>query len=161
MVRRIHKIIAEKGILPSDISNVDETGFRVGVGRRHKVISRDPSKKVYMADADNRSHVTVVECVQADGTQIPPMVILPGKRHLERNFPPGLPDDVLMAVSDTGYNNDELSMDWLRITISTQNSVNKASIDFFYLMDLDHTFLSTLFNIAGIIQLSQWYFHLT
>jgi hypothetical protein len=109
-----HKIITEKGILPSDISNVDETGFRVGVGRRHKVISRDPSKKVYMADADNRSHVTVVECVQADGTQIPPMVILPGKRHLERNFPPGLPNDVLMAVSDTGYNNDELSMDWLR-----------------------------------------------
>jgi hypothetical protein len=63
-----------------------------------------------MPDADNRQHVTVVECVQADGSIIPPMVIIPGKRHLERMFPEGLQNDVLMAVSDTGYNNDDLSL---------------------------------------------------
>jgi DDE superfamily endonuclease len=110
---KYHKVVTENGILPGDISNVDETGFRVGVGRRHKVIGKDQSKKIYMPDADNRQHVTVVECVQADGSIIPPMVIIPGKRHLERMFPDGLQDDVLMAVSDTGYNNDDLSLAWL------------------------------------------------
>jgi hypothetical protein len=110
---KYHEVVAKYGILPGDISNVDETGFRVGVGRRHKVIGKDQSKKVYMPDADNRQHVTVIECVQADGSIIPPMVIIPGKRHLERMFPEGLQDDVLMAVSDTGYNNDDLSLAWL------------------------------------------------
>jgi hypothetical protein len=30
---KYHKVVTEYGILPGDISNVDETGFRVGVGR--------------------------------------------------------------------------------------------------------------------------------
>jgi hypothetical protein len=51
--------------------------------------------------------------VQADGSIIPPMVIIPGKQHREQMFPPGLPGNVLMAVSDTGYNNDDLSLAWL------------------------------------------------
>jgi len=38
------------------------------------------------------------------------MVIIPEKRHLKRMFPTGLRNDVLMAVSDTGYNNDDLSL---------------------------------------------------
>jgi hypothetical protein len=105
--------VAEYGILPCDISNVDETGFRVGVGRRHKVIGKDHSKKIYIPDADNRQYVTVVECVQADGSTIPPMVIIPGKRLLEKMFPTGLRNDVLIVVSDTGYNNDDLSLTWL------------------------------------------------
>jgi DDE superfamily endonuclease len=66
-----------------------------------------------MPDADNRQYVTVVECVQADGSTIPPMVIVPGKQHLERMFPEGLQNNVLMGVSDTGYNNDDLSLAWL------------------------------------------------
>jgi hypothetical protein len=66
-----------------------------------------------MPDADNRQYVTVVECVQADGSTIPLMVIVPGKQHLERMFPEGLQNNVLLGVSNTGYNNDDLSLAWL------------------------------------------------
>jgi hypothetical protein len=41
------------------------------------------------------------------------MIITPGKQHLKRMFPEGLQNNVLMAVSDTGYNNNDLSLAWL------------------------------------------------
>jgi hypothetical protein len=43
--------MAQYGILPSDISNVNETGFCIGVSPHHKVIRKDLSKKIYMPDA--------------------------------------------------------------------------------------------------------------
>jgi hypothetical protein len=92
---------------------VDETGFRIGVGRAHKVIAQDRSTKIYMPDADERTYITVVERVQADGSSIPPMVIQQGSVFIERFFPDGLQDNVLMGLS-SGYNNDELSLDWLK-----------------------------------------------
>jgi hypothetical protein len=102
--------VAEYGILPGDISNVNKTGFRVSVGRRHKVIGKDQSKKIYMPNTDNRQYVTIVKYVQADSSTIPPIVIIPSKQHLERMFPKGLPNNFLMVVSNTGYNNDNLSL---------------------------------------------------
>jgi hypothetical protein len=107
-------VIDERGIQPGDISNVDETGFRVGVGRGHKVITKDKTRKIYIPDVDDRQQVTVVECIQADGTSIPPMVILAGKTHLQKHFPPDLHDDILLAMSPTGYNNDSLCLKWLQ-----------------------------------------------
>jgi hypothetical protein len=43
------------------------------------------------------------------------MLILPGILHQEDRYTKtGLEDDVLVAVSDTGYSNDELGLEWLR-----------------------------------------------
>ena len=43
------------------------------------------------------------------------MIILSGKSHLEKFFLPNdLDGKVATAVSDTGYNNDELSLHWLK-----------------------------------------------
>ena len=111
----LQEIIIKYGIVPEDISNVDETGFRVGVGRSHKVIisTQNKNKKAYTADPDDRQYITVVECIQAGGSVIPPMIIQQGKNHLERSFPAGLDDTVLCAVSSTGYLNDELALQWL------------------------------------------------
>jgi hypothetical protein len=79
-----------EALQPGDISNVDETGFRVGVGRRHKVIVHESSGRVYIPDVDDRQQVTVV--------------IQQGKTHLEKHFPPELCGDELLAMSLTGYN---------------------------------------------------------
>ena len=55
--------MTEYGILPGNISNVNKTGFRISIGRRHKVIGKDQSKKVYMPNTDNYQYVTVIKCV--------------------------------------------------------------------------------------------------
>ena len=55
------------GIQTEDMYNYDETGFRVGVGRAHKVITRLKSRRLYLSDPDNRESVTSVETIGADG----------------------------------------------------------------------------------------------
>ena len=104
----------KKGILDKDVWNFDETGFRIGVGKAQWVIIKDENGRLFMADPDNRESITAVEAIQSGGEDIPPMIILSGKQHLEKYFVLNdLDPDILIAVSDTGYSNDDLSMEWL------------------------------------------------
>ncbi|KAI0616050.1 DDE-1 domain-containing protein, partial [Pyrenophora tritici-repentis] len=59
--------------------------------------------------------VTVVETIAADGSVLVPFIILKGKVHLLKWYTnTKLPDDYMVAISDTAYNNDELSLEWIR-----------------------------------------------
>jgi hypothetical protein len=65
------------GILPDDLYNMNETGFRISCGRAHKIITRrNKQKRFYLIDPDNRESITSIETICADGSSIPPMVIL-------------------------------------------------------------------------------------
>jgi hypothetical protein len=56
---------------------MDETGFRIGCGRAYKIITRrNKQKRFYLIDPDNRESITSIETICADGSSIPPMVIL-------------------------------------------------------------------------------------
>ena len=56
-----------KGILPTDLYNMDEKGFRIGVAGAQWVVSLDTDRPTYLASSQNRELVTDVECVSADG----------------------------------------------------------------------------------------------
>lgn len=113
--RKFEKVCQEKGILPEDTYNVDESGFRVGIGRDQWIVTRDPRWVAYLASSSVRDLVTAIEVVSADGEVLPVMVILSGVQHLESWYrETALEDDTLIGVSDTGYNNDELALAWLR-----------------------------------------------
>ena len=101
----------EYGILHSDLYNMDETGFRIDVGRAHKVVTRhDASERLYLPDPDNRESITSVETICADGLGIPPIIIISMQTHLEGTFQ-DLQEDILVGVSDSGYSNNELHLD--------------------------------------------------
>ena len=113
--RRFRRLCEEKGILLKDIYNFDETGFRVGVGRDQWIITLDPARQSYSPSTTSRELVTSCEVISGDGHVLPPMVILPGIMHMEDwTSNTGLEDDVLMAVSETGYSNDMLCLGWLK-----------------------------------------------
>jgi hypothetical protein len=77
----------EYGILYTDLYNIDETGFRIGVGRAYKVVTRhDALKRLYLPYPDNRESIISVETICADGSGIPPMVIISTQIHLEGTF---------------------------------------------------------------------------
>lgn len=101
------------GINIADIYNMDETGFRIGVVAGRIVITHLNTKAVYLADPDNRESLTSVETVCADGTAIPPMLILKGEVLLEKYFDNDLHDQTLLATSPSGYTNDFLAMKYL------------------------------------------------
>jgi hypothetical protein len=107
------KLIELHGITAADTWNFDETGFRIGIGKDQWVITFEPHRRVYLATPDDRTTLTMTECVNADGSAIKPIVIIEGAVLLERYFT-DLPDGYLIARSGSGYTNDELSLEWAR-----------------------------------------------
>jgi hypothetical protein len=74
------------------------------------VITRRRTKNLpqYLQDPNNRELLTSVKCVLANGQVIPLMVILLGKVISERDFLLGLLKDYIIAISETGYMNDNI-----------------------------------------------------
>ncbi|KAI5777315.1 hypothetical protein EDC01DRAFT_635845 [Geopyxis carbonaria] len=69
--------------LPEHEYNFDETGFRVGIGKDHCVITVDPKRPVYLPSSTNRDFVSVMETVSGDGFVLTPVITMPGGMHQE------------------------------------------------------------------------------
>ncbi len=63
---------------------MDETGFRVGCGIAHWVITMDAEKKLLLSDSDNREFLTAFESISGREVEILPMLILSGAFILEK-----------------------------------------------------------------------------
>ena len=106
-------IIITKGIQADDILNFDETGYRIGVGGDQDIVTFHPNRRHTLPNDTNHEHVTLVETISAGGWAIPPVIVIAGILLLERYFQ-DLPDGYLLAVSDSGYINDEISMETIK-----------------------------------------------
>ena len=103
------------GIQPEDLWNMDESGFQVGMGKHQRVVTRDASKPLYSGSSTNCELITMIESIRAGGKTIPLMVVLKGKQLQECWFDcTSIDDDTVVAVSDSGFSNDELSFEWLK-----------------------------------------------
>jgi len=112
--RKLKAVRDEYGILDQDIHNMDETGFRIGVRRKHKVITRIATKRQYQSDPDNRDYITSIESISAAGEVHAPLLILKASSLLERWIVDELDDNTALQYSETGYSNDEINLVWLR-----------------------------------------------
>lgn len=104
----------EYNILNENVFNINETGFRIGVEEDQYIVTREPHRKLTIRDPNNRESLTSIETIRGDGTAIPPYVILSGKQFLKKWFEAtNLSEDASFDTSDTGYSNDEISMNYL------------------------------------------------
>ena len=100
-------------IPPSNIYNFDETGFALGQGKPQKVITRN-QQRTRIPFSERGELLTGIECVAADGWVMEPYFVAPGVVHLERWYNGGtLSEESRIAVSSSGYSNDQLAVDWL------------------------------------------------
>ena len=76
-------IIKRHGIQCGDIHNMDEIGFMSGQGRTEVVITAYPEANSLISSSFTKQLITVIECVTADGSIIPPLVILVSKNQLK------------------------------------------------------------------------------
>jgi hypothetical protein len=108
-------VIEAYGIQPQDIYNMDETGFRIGQGRRiDAVYTRYPGNAPSIDSASKRQLVTSVECISQDGWVLPPLLILPGEVQLRDWYElVDLPDGYILDHSTSGYINSELAYEWI------------------------------------------------
>lgn len=99
------------------IYNVDETGIS-NVQRNSRILAPKGQKQVGMATSGERGTTTTVVCAfSASGRYVPPFFIFKRKRmnaHLLR----GGNADMIAAVSDSGWINEHLFVDWLHHFIS-------------------------------------------
>jgi DDE superfamily endonuclease/Tc5 transposase DNA-binding domain len=107
------------GIQPEDLWNMDETGFRIGIGKRQTVIvsAFRPRSRISTAKNSTRESVTVVEAVNAAGSVIPPMIIMKSPAgYIMEDWvkETKLPDSTLLATSEKAYIDDELALVYIR-----------------------------------------------
>lgn len=108
--------VEEGGLQPQDIWNMDETGFRLGVGSNDVIVTkRSRSYKHYISMPENREAATGIEAISAAGAVIPAFLILSGIRHMARWYcQPELQPGTAIAVTPTGYTNDSITLQWLK-----------------------------------------------
>ncbi len=97
------------------IYNADKTGFRIGVGADYMVVTRRGKAHRRIGIPENRELATCIETVSAGGDVIPAFIILAAKQHQGHWYRfRELYRDTAIRVTETGYSNDKIAMDWIQ-----------------------------------------------
>jgi hypothetical protein len=111
---QLQTLLQEEQLQPEDIWNMDETGFRIGVGKDQLIITKR-NKAHYFGIPENRESATAIEAISAAGAYIPAFLILAGQRHMARWYKTAeLEENTKLIPSETGYSNDEISLFWIQ-----------------------------------------------
>jgi hypothetical protein len=111
----LNRTVGQYDIQITDTYNYDETGVRLGQGKKEYVITKSIQATCTAGKLTSRESSTVGETISADGHFLPPIVILTGKTIQQRwATQVDLPSNYLLAVSDTAYINDELAFEWIK-----------------------------------------------
>jgi hypothetical protein len=111
---KLYDTLEEYGIVQEDIWNMDETGFRIGIGKDQVVVTKR-KRAHYFGIPENRESATDIEAISIGGRVIPAFLILSGQIHMAYWYQQAeLEDNIAIITSATGYSNDEISLEWLK-----------------------------------------------
>jgi hypothetical protein len=106
---------AKYGICDDDVYNFDEAGFMMGKITTQLVVTGSERRgRPKAVQPGNREWVTVIAAINAAGWAIPPFLIFAGQYHLSAWYEEDIPRDWAIAVSDNGWTNNELGVEWLK-----------------------------------------------
>ena len=94
---------------------MDETGFQMGVASTAKVICGSETRDSHAKSIQpgNREWITIIIAINASGSILPPQIIFAGKKHQSQWFS-AIPGNYRISMSDNGWTNDGLGLDWLQ-----------------------------------------------
>jgi hypothetical protein len=101
-------------ITPNNMWNVDETGFIIGRGKQEAVVTAYVRTAKNIACDSSRESITLIECINAEGKVIPPLIIPKGTRHMEEWYSHIKEDNYLFAPSQNGFITDEIAYEWIQ-----------------------------------------------
>lgn len=106
-------VITSHGYEASHIWIMDEIGVQAtGRNSTLKVVAKKGSKNVNIPAGDNREWLTIVVCISAQGTYIPPYYIFKGK-YLLQNYVELCGPGATMNVQENGWITNEIFCEWL------------------------------------------------
>ena len=110
----------------SNIWNMDESGFGVGESQTTKVLVPLDRQQKYKAVVGKQEWVTVIECINAAGGALTPMIIFKGKNINSGWLPPQTPPDWHFGVSENGWTSNILGLQWLIKVFEPQTRAKAA-----------------------------------
>ncbi|OAQ57289.2 DDE superfamily endonuclease [Pochonia chlamydosporia 170] len=111
--QKLSHVYQEEGILSEDIWNMDETGFRIGVGKDQLIVTKR-KRAHYFGIPENRESATAIEAISAGGEYIPAFLIVAGQVHMAQWYAqPELNPDTAIRPTPSGYTNDQVGLEWL------------------------------------------------
>ena len=112
----LEKTKAKYGICDEDVYNFDEAGFMMGKITTQLVVTGSERRgRPKAVQPGNREWVTLITAINAAGWTIPPFLVFAGQYHLSAWYEEeDIPRDWVIAVSDNGWTNNELGVEWLK-----------------------------------------------
>jgi hypothetical protein len=104
------------GICDDDVYNFDEAGFMMGKITTQLVVTGSERRgRPKAIQPGNREWVTAIAAINAAGWSVPPFLIFAGQYHLSAWYEEAeIPRDWVIAVSDNGWTNNQLGVEWLK-----------------------------------------------
>ncbi|KAM4062754.1 DDE superfamily endonuclease [Hirsutella rhossiliensis] len=111
--QHLRQVIQDNGIPPEDIWNMDETGFRIGVGKDQLIVTKR-RRAHYFGIPENRNPLLRSKLSRRMG-RLFRLLILAGQMHMASWYQiPELDPDTVIRPTPTGYSNDVISLEWLQ-----------------------------------------------
>lgn len=108
------KTVDKFNFTAESIFNVDESGFTTVQKTLQKVVARKGKRQVGGITSAERGVLTTMVCaVNAAGFYVPPMIIYKRKK-FNNDLQIGAPPASFVTISETGYINSELFVEWLK-----------------------------------------------
>ena len=109
----LKEVLLEHSLMdsPCHIYNVDETGIPLN-HHPPKVVTRKGQKKIRSRTSGNKSQITIIGCVNAAGSHIPPFVIFDAK-NLNHDWTKGEVPGTTYGTSQKGWVDTQLLKGWL------------------------------------------------
>ncbi|TVY89412.1 hypothetical protein LAWI1_G008442 [Lachnellula willkommii] len=109
----IGPVLQRSDILPCNVWNYDETGTLLSMPKSVKVVVGKNNKRGQRGARIKRTNITAIECMNADGRYLNPMIIWPASTHRAKwstHETPGW----YYALSDKGSTDSYISFQWLK-----------------------------------------------
>lgn len=116
------KVLQDPSIRAENVYNMDETGVMLNMLDSVKVLVGKGDVRDYRGARVKRTTITAIECINADGSYLDPMIIWPASTHRvdwTTYHTPGWH----YACSESGYTDSKISLEWLQRVFDPQTKV--------------------------------------
>lgn len=118
-----------------NIYNMDETGFAVGSTQSTRIIVDSTQKSNWKVTAGKQEWITVLECINAAGDALPPLVIFKAQNTNSAWIPKDTPSDWHFSTSSSGWTSNSHGFEWLRKVFEPESKKKSGNQPRLLIMD--------------------------
>ena len=141
-LQSFHHYVRKKHSYPLDqIGNANQTPVFFDMPTPATVHKKGEKSVIVKSTGNEKSHVTVMLACLADGTKLPPYVILKRKTAPKEAMPAG----IVVRAQEKGWMESELVLDWLKVVWETRSRALRKKRNML-VMDAFHGHLTNAIN---------------